>query len=189
MNQEEAKLKILEAVFQLFQKQGLKFTMDDVASSVGMSKKTIYLLFHDKEELLYQMVDFCFRSIKESEQKVLASSLPTPDKLKALLGAMPDRYADLDLRQLYVLRDKYPRIYHHLEERLETDWEPTIQLLKDGMAEGCIREVNIPIFKMMLEASIEHFFQRDVLLEHDITYANGLNEVVSILVDGIIISK
>ncbi len=189
MNQAEAKLKVLEAVLQLFRVQGLKFTMDDVASQVGMSKKTIYLLFHDKEELLYQMVDYCFHSIKESEQAVLHSSRSTPDKIRAILGAMPDRYSDIDFRQLYILREKYPRIYHHVEERLENDWEPTIRLLEQGIAEGSIRPIKIPIFKMMLEAAIEQFFRRNVLIEHELSYTDGLNEVVTILIDGILTKK
>ncbi len=70
--------------------------------------------------------------------------------------------------------------------RLENDWEPTINLLKEGIKEGSIRPINIPIFKVMLEAAIEQFFQRDVLMENRMTYNEGLAEVVSILVDGIV---
>lgn len=185
MNREEAKLKVLEAVLQLFRRQGLKFTMDDVVAAVGMSKKTIYVLFHDKEELLYEMVDYCFQSIKEEERDVLNAPLPTLAKIRALLGAMPEHYADIDFRQLYVLKDKYPRIYHRVKERLESDWEPTIRLLQQGMDEGCVRPFSIPIFKMILETSIEQFFQHDVLIENGLSYTEGLNEVVNILVDGI----
>lgn len=187
MEQNEGKIKVLEAVIELFNQQGLKFTMDNIASHVGMSKKTIYVLFKDKEDLLYQMVDYFFSSIKESEQAVLDdSSLSTPDKVRALLGAMPDRYQSIDLNQLYILKDKYPAIYAHLQERLETDWEPTIKLLNQGMEEGCLRQFSIPIFKMMLEAAIEQFFQRDILSSNNISYIDGLNEVVSIMVDGIL---
>ena len=37
----------------------------------------------------------------------------------------------------------------------------------------------------MLEATIEQFFQRDVLVSNQISYADALDEVVGILVDGI----
>ena len=53
------------------------------------------------------------------------------------------------------------------------------------MAEGSIRTVPICLVKMMLEDSIEQFFQRDILVRADMTYAQGLNEVVSILLNGI----
>ena len=48
-----------------------------------------------------------------------------------------------------------------------------------------IRPVKIPIVKLMLEAALEQFFQRDILIRNKMTYAEALEEVVSILVDGI----
>ena len=58
-------------------------------------------------------------------------------------------------------------------------------LLKKGMEEGVIRPVSIPIVKMMLEASVEQFFQRDVLISNQLSYKEALEEVVGILMDGI----
>ena len=69
MPNQNLKDDILEATIQAFQKKGLKFTMDDIASLLGISKKTIYTVFPDKNSLVLEMVDYCFSSIKESEQK------------------------------------------------------------------------------------------------------------------------
>lgn len=85
----------------------------------------------------------------------------------------------MDFRQLYLLKDKYPVIYKQVEKRLETGWETTIQLLEQGMAEGVVRKVSIPIVKMMLEATVEQFFQRDILIQSRISYLEALDEVVS----------
>jgi cystathionine beta-lyase/cystathionine gamma-synthase len=63
--------------------------------------------------------------------------------------------------------------------------QKTVALLEQGMQEGVIRPVRIPILKMMLEASLEQFFQRDILLQNEITYAQALQEVVGILMYGI----
>ncbi len=60
-----------------------------------------------------------------------------------------------------------------------------MDFLNRGMNEGVIRHVNLTVFKMMMEASLEQFFQRDILVRADMTYAQGLNEVVSILLNGI----
>ena len=98
---------------------------------------------------------------------------------------LPTSYKDLDFRQLYNLKDKYPEMYAKIEERLENGWEITIDLLERGMKEGVIRPIKIPIMKMMLEASLEQFFRRDVLVENRISYQEGLDEVVAILMNGI----
>ncbi len=182
----ELRETILEGTIQAFNQKGLKFTMDDVAAQLGMSKKTIYTVFADKNSLITEMVDYCFDSIKESEQKVLNDpSLSTLEKIRAILGVMPESYQDIDFRQLYLLKDKYPKIYKKVEQRLETGWEGTIALLEQGMEEGCIRRIQIPILKTMFEATIEQFIQRDVLIINEISYQQALDEAVEILVRGI----
>ncbi len=182
----ETRQTILEGTIRAFNRKGLKFTMDDVAKELSMSKKTIYTIFRDKESLFFAMVDYLFDSIKESEQRVLNDeSLDTLEKIRKVLGVIPEGYREIDFRQLYLLREKYPAIYQRVEERLETGWENTIALLEQGMREGVVRKVDIPIVKMMMEAAIEQFFQRDILLQNGITYMDALDEVVGILVDGI----
>ena len=182
----ELRQMILEGTLAAFNEKGLKFTMDDVARILGMSKKTIYTVFRDKKELFLAMVDFLFDSIKMSEQKVVDDpDLTTEEKVRKILGVMPDTYKDIDFRQLYMLREKYPDTYRRVEERLESGWETTIQLMEQGMEEGVLRRVSIPMVKLMLEASLEQFFQRDILIRCGMTYKEALDNVIGILMDGI----
>lgn len=185
--QMDNKEKILEATIKVFNRKGLKFTMDDIASELSMSKKTIYTVFRDKESMFFAMVDYCFDKIKESESEILNDdSLSTVEKIRGVLAVLPSGYKDVDFRQLYTLKDKYPNIYSRVEERLETGWEKTIALINQGIEEGSIRPVNVNLLKSMLEATIEQFFQRDILIRNQISYAEALEEVVNILVDGIV---
>ena len=55
------------------------------------------------------------------------------------------------------------------------------------MRENVIRRINPHIVKTMMEATIEQFFQRDVLVINGISYNEALEEVVDILVDGILV--
>ena len=139
MNNKE---KILQATIQAFNQKGLKFTMDDIASILAMSKKTIYTIFKDKNTLFMEMVDYLFDTIKESESEIIEdNTLSTIEKIRRILGVMPESYKDIDLRQLYMLKDKFPEIYRHVEERLENGWETTIKLLEQGIEEEVIRPV------------------------------------------------
>lgn len=182
----ENRAAILEGVIEVFQKKGIRFTMDDVARQIKMSKKTIYVCFKDKEEMFLAMVDYLFDGIKKSEQTVISDpEMDTLTKIRTILSAMPDSYRNLDFGQLYEIRERYPVIYQKVEERLETGWENTIDLLRKGMEEGVVREVSLPIVKCMFESALEHFLQRDILVKNHITYQQGLTVVVDILVDGI----
>ena len=160
--------------------------MDDLANELSMSKKTIYNVFRDKESLFFRMVDYCFDHIRASEEEVIADpTLTTVEKIRNVLGVLPEGYKDVDFRQLYTLKDRYPQIYRKVEERLETGWEKTIALIRQGIEEGCVRPVNIYVLKTMFEATLEQFFERDVLIVNGISYQEALDEVVRIMVDGI----
>lgn len=182
----DIKEQILKTTLLVFNEKGLKFTMDDIAEQLKISKKTLYKVFDDKEALFLAMVDYMFDTIKESERAVVEDNrLSTVEKIHKILGVLPEGYKEIDLRQLYLLKDKYPKIYKQVELRLETGWETTIELIEQGIIEGCIQPIRIPILKMMLEASLEQFFQRDILIQNKISYQDALEEVVNILMEGI----
>ena len=59
-NIEVTKEKIIQATISEFSKKGLKFTMDDIANNLVMSKKTLYNIYDSKEMLLMEVADYCF---------------------------------------------------------------------------------------------------------------------------------
>lgn len=181
------KVEVMQACVTLFNQKGLKFTMDDVSKHCKISKKTLYLIFDDKEALFLAMVDHVFDKVKESEMEVVNNpNLTTEEKIRKVLGVLPEGYAEVDFAQLYSLRDKYPIIYDQVAERLETGWETSLALLEQGQREGIINpDIHVPLVKLMYEATLEKFFQRDVLVKNGISYNDALSEVVEILLGGI----
>ena len=183
---DEIREEIIRACIALFNQKGLKFTMDDVANYCRISKKTMYVVFNDKETLFLAVVDYLFDGIKESEAEVINdTSLSTIEKIKKILGVMPESYKELDFGKMLLIKEKYPAIYEKVEERLETGWEKTLELLERGVKEGVIRNVDISIVKIMFEASVEQFFRRDIINRDKINYHKALNQVVEIILEGI----
>ena len=186
-NVPELREKILEATLPLFNAQGLKFTMDELARSLGMSKKTIYAVFPDKRTLLEALADHGFDFIRSSKDRLLEDeSLPYTEKLRLVLGTLTEKYESIDLSRLHDLREKYPTVYDRVAQRLESGWESTVALLERGMTEGVLRPFEIPIFKLMMESTLEQFFQSDVLVRSDLSYKRALDQVVDILLRGIL---
>ena len=184
----ETKVRILDGALGVFKSKGIKFTMDDLATGLGMSKKTIYAVFPDKGTLLYEMVEHSFDLIKESEDAVLNDpGLNIVEKLRKILCAMPDSYVGVDFSQLYVLKGKYPKAYNRMQERLESGWESTFAVMDDGVASGAFRRVDKRIFQLTSESAIERFLMGDDLQKCGIAYADALEELVKIMVDGLVI--
>ncbi len=182
----ELKERIMEATIDEFNEKNLKFTMDDIAKRLGISKKTIYTIFQDKETLFFETVDYCFTGIKESEAQILEDeTLDIMEKLKRVLIVLPDRYKSIDWRQIYETQDKFPRMYHRIEERIENEWEGTIGLLEEAIRQGRIKPISIPIFKIMVESTIKSFLSSKNLIDNNIAYEDALKNMVDILMDGI----
>ncbi len=177
---------VLEGTLDIYNRKGIKFTMDELSKELKVSKKTIYYLFDTKEKLFLALVDYVFKAIKESEQKIMEDdSLDTITKVKKIMSVMPERYQEIDFSTLHILMKRYPNIYKKVVFNLETGWDATFELLEKGKKEGVIRDVNSELVKHMTEASLEQFFQKDILVRNNITYNQGLEEIVDIIIKGI----
>jgi len=183
----ELEVNIFEAAIEIFNKKGLKLTMDDIASNMSISKKTIYTVFEGKEELFSDMVDYIFQGIKSQEEEVLnEEGLTTLERIRKLLAAMPERYSTINWQEIPPIKEKFPKVYRKMQKRIETGWEQTLQLMEKGKEEGVIKkDADLRIFKLMMEASIERFFEDNVLKKNKISYVDALNSVVDILLEGV----
>lgn len=182
----EMKEKILESAIEEFEKKGLKFTMDDIAKNLAISKKTLYAVFRNKEEMMLALADYCFADIKKSEKEILEDpDMDILTKIEKIMVVLPDRYQNIGLQNLYQLSDKYPKIYQRVATYLSTDWDATIGLLEQGMAQGKIRPIKIPILQAMVEGTIQQFFTDNILVENQIGYDDALKEMIHIIISGI----
>lgn len=183
---DELRVRILDEAAKLFDMKGIKFTMDDLARSLGVSKKTIYTVFENKRLIMIQTIDRFFDDALAEEEDILRDGgLSTIEQLRMIIGRVPERYTQNDLSQLYVLKEKYPSVYRHWQHCRENYWLGVSDLLNKGIEEGVIRPVSLPIFKTMFQSTIEQFFQNDVLVQNHIPYRDALAEVANILIDGI----
>lgn len=177
--------KVLEAAIHEFTKSGFHFTMNDVAKSLGMSKKTIYTVFDTKEALLEGIADKYFRDFQVMKQTV--SENPDMDvvmKIENILCALPERYHNIGLSNLYELRDKYPKLYKRLHGYMQEGWNLVEEYMYQGISDGIFEEISVPVFMTMVEGTVSQFLKNKVLVNHQISYENAKKEMVKILLDG-----
>ena len=79
-------IKIVNATINIFKEKGVKFTMDDLANNLGVSKRTLYENIDSKETLLNLLVDDIFDSITEKGKEILNdATIDNLEKLKRIL--------------------------------------------------------------------------------------------------------
>ncbi len=183
---EETRRQIMDAVIDQFNEKGMKFTMDDISRELHISKKTIYKEFDDKDELFFATVDYGFSAIKKKEAEIIADeSLNLVDKISRLIVCLPDNYKNIDFRRVYQLKDKYPKVYMKVAERVESDWGETEKLLNQAMDQGLIKRVPIQLIKLMVEGAIEKFLSSEELSHTEFSYEESLNVMIDVIMNGI----
>lgn len=183
----DVKEEILNAATELFHEKGLHFTMDDVAAKLHRAKKTIYRSYPSKEDLLNGLLSYGFDQIQKTKAEILKSDLPLEEKLSKVIIAFPEVYQKLDFSKLNELGEKYPRIAQDLRRHLEDGWEPIIQLMEEGVAQGKIRPVNLKVFRLIATADLEYFVSSNELKRAGVEYHEALNGMVDIFMKGLIV--
>lgn len=178
--------RVMDAATALFGREGLKFTMQEVADTLHISKKTIYTVYPSKEALLLDMVDDLFADIHRAKRERMEAPGLIEDRIRDVIIALPEQYQALDFRLLDALDEKYPAVGRRVRQHLETNWEPTIALLEAGMAQGRIRRVPIPVLRVMITASIEGFLSGG---GDGASYAKTLEDMIDIIMNGIVKRK
>ncbi len=180
------KTKILEGTLVVFKKKGVHFTMDDLATELSMSKKTIYRIFPDKSTMLMELIDHVFDRIKEEEKKIYDDeSLPSDKKFYQILCAFPVDMEDIDLTEMYCMKNRYPKHCRRLYQHLEEDWEMTMTVLHEAVEDGYFRPINEELLKLAYEASLERFLTGDDLKKMGVPFAVAMERLANVLVEGI----
>ncbi|MFN5295201.1 MAG: TetR/AcrR family transcriptional regulator, partial [Flavobacteriales bacterium] len=78
----EKEIQLIQGAMALFMRLGVKsVNMDDVARHLGVSKKTLYLHFKDKEDLIRRVIDLHCSMEDSSLAAIQAKNLPAIDEM------------------------------------------------------------------------------------------------------------
>ena len=140
--------KILKGADKLFMRVGIKsVSMDDLARELGISKKTIYKHFKDKEELIDQVIDADVRAdIKACDacSKIEGNSI---QKMIEISKHVSKTHQDMNPAVIYDLKKYYPVQWKKMENlQMEFINDSIKTNLTDGIDDGLYRsEINIDI--------------------------------------------
>ncbi len=179
------KEKILNVVAQLINRYGLKkFTVDEVAATLHISKKTIYQYFSGKDDLIHEYFVANLESDKQSMNKVMQEANGFRNKLYALVHT--NRCYGLPIFVMGEAKQFYPKEWAEIEAlrnyKLATLNELLICAKKDGIIKD---DVHFGILTAMLERSSDIILDTDFLMENKLHVAQAIDAVLDIILYGI----
>jgi AcrR family transcriptional regulator len=140
------KCKIIAKATDMFLRLGFKsVTMDDIATEMSISKKTIYKYFENKELLISEGTMMVHQKIHDTIDGIVAqnhNAIRENFEIRKMFGEM---FHSIDQSPVYQLKKHYPEIYNEFMCRETEDCNMVFrQNMEKGIREGLYREnINI----------------------------------------------
>lgn len=163
----ELRERIIETAVKAFAAQGIKsITMDDIATSLGISKRTLYEVFPDKETLLEECI---LRGQKEGDEYLKNVLATSENVLEVLLKCYQRSIEKSHATNKKFFEDikKYPKAYKLMTKRHDQDSEETVNFFKEGVKQGIFRDdVNFAIINLLVREQIDVLMNTDICKEY-----------------------
>ncbi len=156
---------ILDNATNLFMQYGLKsVTMDDIAGKSGVSKKTIYQFFKDKNDIIKSSIKDHFEKHRHNILEAMNSTKTATEALIELSSCMKKQVEAINPAVLYDLQKYYPKSYQKVVEfKQEFMLDLVINMLNKGITDGTFRkEINVEILAIMRIEQVQMAFNPQI---------------------------
>lgn len=173
-DREELRKRVIAEAFRAFGRYGIKNVhMDDLACSLSISKRTLYELFCDKEQLLLEVL-----IMHQQEMNTYISEVASKaeNALEVIFAFYRRKLSELTELNPLFLRDlrKYPNVLSYVRERQKLSDTAALVHFQKGVEEGIFRDdINFDIINQAMSMQFE------MLVYSDITENYPLSEIYS----------
>lgn len=135
------KQEILIHTKELFFRLGVRsVTMDDISRELGISKKTLYLHFDNKEDIVEKVMKMHFEDEKEKINDILHTSENSIDFTISLIRNVLSNMRNLHPSAIFDIQKYYPKVWKQFQEfKNDFIYNSMLQNLEKGVEEGFYR--------------------------------------------------
>jgi len=154
----DTRLRILKESGILFSKYGIRsITMDHIANELGISKRTIYEIFKDKEDLVSQAIEEGLKAHKGFCQKIIDESDNVIEAIFKIGKLNTDMFGKMNPLFFEDLKKFHSKIYNRIHKKGEIkDYKLTYSLLERGVKENLIsKDINIEIVNIFIHKMLD----------------------------------
>lgn len=183
----ELKERIIESASMLFFRNGIKsMTMSDIANKMGVSKRTLYEVFRDKEELLEECLSYYHAKADRKIEQLTNDSENVIDTLIRIYAQKLFHVMDVGKPLMNDLRKYYSHLFRKIEEKRKEDICIFIPLFKKGVEQGFIRDdVNFEILLWLLKIQFDAVLDEDTVLSGKYPVNQFLRAIIQNFMRGI----
>lgn len=137
----EPKERIMKGAMELFFQYGIKsVTMDDIAKHLGMSKKTIYQFFTDKDEIVLTLSKRTQDEHCQHFEAIASSAKDAIDEILQTMKYMVGMFTRMNANIFYDLQKYHPKSWDQFREFKENVMmELVVTNIEKGRKQGLYR--------------------------------------------------
>jgi AcrR family transcriptional regulator len=178
---------ILEHARNEFLARGFsKVTVDEIASQLGISKKTLYKSYPSKEELLRASLHSMMRSAGWELERIVSSDKPLVEKLAIAMMTMGTYLSRVRKESIIDLQRSAPTIWKELDKfRKDHIVSRLVAMVTQAKSENILRpDVQEEVVVQMLVNSIQGIVNPEVLAVHAFSAEQAIRSIVTVIFQG-----
>jgi len=159
----DLKERIIENASTLFFQKGVKsMTMSDIANELGISKRTLYEVFRDKEDLLESCILSNMRKADKAMQALADRSEDVIDTLMRIYAWNLNEMRTISRLVVSDLKKYHSDLYKKVEQKQNDNAFMLLPLLNKGREQGLIRnDVNFEIILWLMRSQFKALMNDD----------------------------
>ncbi len=156
----EIKVRILEEASRAFCEKGIRpVTMDDIANALSISKRTLYEIYNDKEELLLEVVKTHSQETQQFIKEVYQKSENVLEVILVLYERNVEEFKKINKR-FFEDMNKYPSVIKFIKKTRDEMASMALECFNEGIRQGIFRDdVNYEIIRVAMMEEMDFLLQ------------------------------
>ncbi len=188
----EIKEKIVSVAAEMFMRYGVRsVSMDDVARDLGMSKKTLYQSFSNKDELIQEVAKAHIKVEREQFEDMAAKSENAIDELVQMTSCMRHMMQNMNPSLLFDLQKYHPDAWDlFLDFKVNFIRTQIQNNIQRGLAEGNYREgINAKVLATLRIEQVQMVFDPKIFPTSEFNLVDVQVQVLDHFIHGLLSDK
>ena len=180
---------ILSSVADLYLKYGIRsVSMDDLAHHQGISKKTLYQYFEDKNDLVKHVTSKLLDERMNEYRSAIEGAINAIDELFAVSKLMRKHFSEINPALMYDLQKYYTQAWQlFLKHEDEVVYRMVVNNLERGKSEHYFRmDINVNVLAKIRVAQIHLSFDERIFPKDEFNFTDVQLQLFDHFVHGVL---
>jgi len=131
--------EVISKIANLFRKISIKsLTMDDIAQNLGISKKTLYQYFENKEDLVNKVAQFSLKKENTEVEQIFNQNNSVIEQLYSISKYTIYKNFSINPSVLFCIKKYYPEVWERFVKQRN---EFVLKLINENLTKGIKQEI------------------------------------------------